>query len=99
MLAISSHWIIKMGLKRNQHNYDDLCRSVLGPAGGYVHSTTSIAFTFTGSIAYMMIAGSSLKDIAEGLGATGFIVDRRFYILICAVAIMLPLSCFRDMVS
>ncbi len=99
MLAISSHWVVKMGLKRNQHNYDDLCRNVLGPAWGYLHSATSMILAFTASITYMMIMGSSLEDIAEGLDATGFIADRRFYILICGVAIMLPLSCFRNMVS
>ncbi len=99
MLAISSHWVVKTGLKRNRHNYDDLCRNVLGPAGGYLHSTTSVIFSFCSCIAYVMITGSSLRDIAEGLNATGFIVDRRFYILICGVAIMLPLACFRDMVS
>ncbi len=99
MLAIASHWIIKTGIKRNQHNYDDLCRNVLGPAGGYFHSATSFVIAYTSTISYMMVAGSSLADTAEGLGATGFIADRRFYILICSVAIMLPLAFLRNMVS
>ncbi len=99
MIAVASHWVVKVGLKRHRHNYDDLCRNVLGPAGGYVHSTTSCLFAFSACIAYMMITGEALADIAKRLGATGFIADRRFHVLICGVAFMLPLSCFRDMVS
>ncbi len=99
MLVVSSEWIINVGLKRRRNNYDDLCNDVLGPAGGYFHSITSFVISFTGNMAYMMICGSSFEDIALALKFSGFFADRRFYTLIFAVFIMLPLSSFRDMVS
>ncbi len=99
MLGVSSYWIVETGLKRRQHNYEDICRNVFGKAGIYGHCTYTFWFIFTGCIAYLIIAGQSLADVLHGLGATGVLADRRFYTLICGVLIMLPLALFRDMVS
>ncbi len=99
MLAISSKWIIKTGLKRHQHNYEELCKSVLGPVGSYCHCIYTFIGTFTGSIAYLLIAGQSLADVMVGIGATGMYADRRFYIAVGSVCIVLPLVSLRDLVS
>ncbi len=99
MLAISSHWVVKTGLKRHQHNYEELCRNVLGPVEGYCHCIYTFVFSFTGCIAYLLIAGQSLADVMVGMGATGMFADRRFYIAASSVCIVLPLVSLRDLVS
>ncbi len=99
MLAVTSHWIVKTGLKRHKHNYEDLTRDVFGPAGGYLHCMYTFFYSFSCCIAYVIITGDCLEHVSVGLGATGVFTDRRFYITLCAVFVMLPLSCFRDMVS
>ncbi len=99
ILAVASHWIVKIGLKRQRYNYEDLTRTALGPIAGHLHCYASFFFAFTSSISYAIIAGQSLRDVSQGLGATGVLADRRFYTLICGVLIMLPLALFRDMVS
>ncbi len=96
---MGSHWVIKIGNKRHCHNYEDLCRDILGPTGRYLHSAYSFVFAFTSCIAYVVIIGQTSGDVSEGLGATGFFANKRVYIVMCAVFIMLPLSCLRDMVS
>ncbi len=88
-----------MGLKRHRHNYEDLCRNVLGRAGGYLYCVTAFCFTYSSTIAYVIVTGQSLRDVSRGLGATGVFANEKFYIALCAVFVMLPLSCFRDMVS
>eukprot|EP01084_Bolivina_argentea_P027073 50322_1 len=95
--ALASHWIIKMGIKRHRHNYEDLCRNVLGRAGGYLYCVTAFCFTYSSTIAYVIVTGQSLRDVSRGLGATGVFANEKFYIALCAVFVMLPLSCFRDM--
>ncbi len=98
ILAVSSHWIVKTGLKRHKHNYEDLCRDILGPVGGYLHCVYTWIFSFTGCLAYMIIAGQNLADVGHSLGGTGIFGDRRFFTA-CCVVIVLPLCLLRDMVS
>ncbi len=99
ILAVSSHWIVKTGLKRHKHNYPDLIADLFGQTAGYMHCMVTLIFPSLGCVAYMMILGDSLEHVSVGLGATGVFADRRFYIAVCAVFIMLPLCCFRNMVS
>ncbi len=98
MLALTSHWIIKAGHKRHHHNYEDLCRDVLGPVGGYLHCTYTFFYSFTTCIAYVIITGQCLQDVSQAYGAKGIFADGRFYVVICAVFVMLPLSHLRNMV-
>ncbi len=99
MLALASHWIIKTGLKRHHNNYEDLVRDVIGPLGGYLHCAYTFVFAYTGCMAYLLIGGESLRDVALSFGATGIFADRRFYTIVGGLFICLPLSCLRDMVS
>ncbi len=99
MVAIASQWVIRTGIKRRHHNYEDLCRNVLGPVGGYLHCVYTFVFAFTSCVAYVIITGQSLRDVSLGLGATGIFANKMFYCALCGVFIMFPLSSFRDMVS
>ncbi len=99
MLGVSSYWIIETGLKRRQHNYEDICRNVFGKVGIYGHCAYTFWFIFTGCIAYLIIAGQSLADVLHGLGATGVVADSRFIIAVFTTCITLPLLCLRDLVS
>ncbi len=98
MLALASHWIIKIGLKRKCYNYEDLCAQALGGKYSYLHCVYVLLFTMLGCSAYIMILGNCMSDVSVGLGASGVFATRWFYIVVLGICIMLPLGCFRDMV-
>ncbi len=96
---MASHWIVLTGRKRHKHNYEDVCRDALGQGVFYAHCLYTFLFAYSGSIAYLMIAGDSFADVGSYFGGTGVLNDRRFYVALSGTVISLPLSLFRDMVS
>ncbi len=99
ILGLTNKWLIYIGLKRHIFNYEDLNRAVLGQVGAYLYCLYTFFLAFTCCVAYVMITGDSLRDVSAGFGATGVVADRKFYLTLCSIFLVLPLSCLRDMVS
>lgn len=87
---------VKVGCK----NYEDIVNYCFGKAGFYIVSFFMFIFAFGAMIAYNVIIGDTITQVALviGLGDTPF-ANREFVIILFATFVMLPLSSLKDMGS
>ncbi|KAL7423107.1 hypothetical protein Q5752_002406 [Cryptotrichosporon argae] len=87
-------------------SYFEVMHHCFGPLGSGAVSFFQFAFAFGGMCAFNVIIGDTIPHVVAWVlpftthhAWLGFLVDRRFVIVLCTIAVSFPLSLHRDIVK
>ncbi|BEI84007.1 hypothetical protein CcaverHIS002_0406110 [Cutaneotrichosporon cavernicola] len=108
VLAAVTDWTIRLVVVNaklsGRDSYMDVMSATFGRAGAGAVSFFQFAFAFGGMCAFNVIIGDSIPPVLAFVFPplkehAAWLVDRRFIIVICTVAVSFPLSLHRDIVK
>eukprot|EP00659_Diplonema_papillatum_P018281 gene18281-28177_t len=88
--------LIELGDKMGEHEYEGLCRALLGKGGFYVASLSMGFFAYGAMLTYLIIIGDTMAPVLQSWTGVDLLGNRTAVILICGCCICLPLSSLRD---